>query len=48
MLGRTLLSLHNLTTLLRFTTAMGQAIAEGCFSEDFAPWEPASPASHTW
>ncbi len=48
MLGRTLLSLHNLTTLLRFTTAMGQAIAEDCFSEDFAPWEPASPAAHTW
>ena len=48
MLGRTLLSLHNLTTLLRFTTAMGQAIAQGCFSEDFAPWEPESPAAHTW
>jgi len=48
MLGRTLLSLHNLTTLLRFTRAMGQAIAEGCFSEDFAPWEPASAAAHTW
>jgi len=48
MLGRTLLSLHNLTTLLRFTTAMGQAIAQGCFSEDFAPWEPDSPAAHTW
>jgi queuine tRNA-ribosyltransferase len=48
MLGRTLLSLHNLTTLLRFSTAMERAIGEGCFSEDFAPWEPASPASHTW
>ena len=48
MLGRTLLSLHNITTLLRFTTAMAQAIGEGCFSEDFAPWEPGSPASHTW
>ncbi|MFO0038408.1 MAG: tRNA guanosine(34) transglycosylase Tgt [Synechococcaceae cyanobacterium] len=48
MLGRTLLSLHNLTALLRFTTAMAQAIAEGCFSEDFAPWEPASEAAHTW
>jgi queuine tRNA-ribosyltransferase len=33
---------------LRFTRAMGQAIAEGCFAEDFAPWEPASPAAHTW
>ena len=48
MLGRTLLSLHNLTTLIRFTTAMAQAIREGCFAEDFAPWEPESPAAHTW
>jgi queuine tRNA-ribosyltransferase len=48
MLGRTLLSLHNLTTLLRFTTAMAQAIGEGCFSEEFAPWEQGSPAAHTW
>jgi len=48
MLGRSLLSLHNLTTLLRFTTAMGQAIREGCFAEDFAPWEQGSPAAHTW
>ena len=48
LLGRTLLSLHNLTTLLRFTTAIGQAIGEGCFSEHFAPWEPDSPAAHTW
>ena len=48
MLGRTLLSLHNLTQLIRFTTAMAQAIREGSFSEDFAPWEPDSPAAHTW
>ena len=48
LLGRTLLSLHNLTTLLRFTTAIGEAIGEGCFSEHFAPWEPDSPAAHTW
>jgi queuine tRNA-ribosyltransferase len=48
MLGRTLLSLHNLTTLLRFTTAMARAIEEGCFAEDFAPWDPASEAAHTW
>ena len=48
MLGRTLLSLHNLTSLLRFSTAMARAIAEGCFSEDFTPWEPDSPAAHTW
>jgi queuine tRNA-ribosyltransferase len=48
MLGRTLLSLHNLTTLLRFSDAMARAIGEGCFAEDFAPWDPASPAAHTW
>ena len=48
MLGRTLLSLHNLTTSLRFTSAMARAIREGCFAEDFAPWRPDSPAAHTW
>jgi queuine tRNA-ribosyltransferase len=48
MLGKTLLSLHNLTQLIRFTTAMARAIREGCFAEDFAPWDPDSPAAHTW
>ena len=48
LLGLTLLSLHNLTHLIRFTTAMGQAIRDGCFSEDFAPWDEESPAHHTW
>ena len=48
LLGLTLLSIHNLTHLIRFTTAMGQAIRDGCFSEDFAPWEPSSRAHHTW
>ena len=48
LLGRTLLSLHNLTHLIRFTTAMGRAIADGSFAEDFAPWEANSPAAHTW
>ncbi len=48
MLGRTLLSLHNLTHLIRFTTAMATAIQDGCFAEDFTPWEPSSPAAHTW
>jgi queuine tRNA-ribosyltransferase len=48
LLGRTLLSLHNLTHLIRFTTAMATAIGAGCFAEDFAPWEPGSPAAHTW
>ena len=48
LLGRILLSLHNLTQLLRFTGAMAAAIRDGCFSEDFAPWEQGSPAAHTW
>ena len=47
-LGLTLLSLHNITQLVRFTTAMGQAIRDGVFSDRFAPWEPGSPAAHTW
>lgn len=48
LLGKILLSLHNITQLIRFTTAMGRAIQDGCFAEDFAPWEPDSPAAHTW
>ena len=48
MLAKSLLSLHNITQLVRFTTAMAQAIREGCFAEDFAPWDPASSAAHTW
>ena len=48
LLGLSLLSLHNLTHLIRFTSAMRQAILEGCFSEDFAPWQSDSKARHTW
>ena len=48
LLGLTLLSLHNLTHLIRFTGAMRQAILEGCFSEGFAPWQSDSKARHTW
>ena len=48
LLGLTLLSLHNLTHLLRFTSSIEQSIAEGCFSEDFAPWKTNSKAHHTW
>ena len=48
LLGKTLLSLHNITQLVRFSTAMAKAIQDGCFSEDFAPWEPDSAAAHTW
>ena len=48
LLGLTLLSLHNLNNLIRFTSSIGQAISEGCFSEDFAPWKTDSIARHTW
>ncbi len=48
LLGHTLLSIHNLTNLLRFTSSMEQAIRDGCFSEDFAPWNSDSIAHHTW
>ena len=47
-LGMTLLSLHNLTHLIRFTNSIGKAIEDECFSEDFAPWESESKAHHTW
>ena len=48
LLGRILLSLHNLTQLIRFSTAMATAIREGCFAGAFTPWEPGSGAAHTW
>tara|TARA_Y100001968_G_scaffold136503_1_gene124589 strand:+ start:40131 stop:41249 length:1119 start_codon:yes stop_codon:yes gene_type:complete len=48
LLGLTLLSLHNLSHLLRFTNAIGLAIEDGSFSEDFAPWQSDSKAHHTW
>ncbi len=48
LLGLTLLSLHNLQNLIRFTSSMAQAIKEDCFSEDFAPWQRDSAAHHTW
>ncbi|MCP9881805.1 tRNA guanosine(34) transglycosylase Tgt [Cyanobium sp. Alchichica 3B3-8F6] len=48
LLGKILLSLHNITQLGRFSSAMGRAIQDGCFAEDFAPWDADSPAAHTW
>ncbi len=48
LLGLSLLSLHNLFHLIRFTRAISQGIIEGNFSEDFAPWNSRSPARHTW
>ncbi len=48
LLGLTLLSLHNLHHLTRFARSIRQSISEGCFSEDFAPWNSDSQAHHTW
>ncbi len=48
LLGLTLLSLHNITNLIRYTNSISQSIEEGCFSEDFAPWHRSSKAHHTW
>ncbi len=48
LLGLTLLSIHNISNLIRFSNAMRYAIRDGCFSEDFAPWEKDSSARHTW
>ena len=48
LLGPVLLSLHNLTQVLRFTKAMAKAIACGSFAEHFTPWDPSSPAAQTW
>jgi queuine tRNA-ribosyltransferase len=38
MLGYTLLSLHNITELIRFTQQIRQAIFNGTFTTDFAHW----------
>ncbi len=48
LLGLTLLTVHNLTHMLRFTSAMSQSIIDGSFSEDFAPWRSDSDAHYTW
>ena len=48
LLGLTLLSLHNISHLIRFTNSIAKAIEQGCFSEDFAPWLSESKARHTW
>ncbi len=48
LLGLTLLSLHNISHLIRFTKSMSKAIEDGCFSEDFAPWQKESIAHYTW
>ena len=48
LLGLTLISLHNISHLIRFTNAISIAISENCFTIDFAPWKTSSIAHHTW
>jgi queuine tRNA-ribosyltransferase len=38
MLAYTLLSIHNITELIRFTTAIRGAILRDTFADEFAPW----------
>ena len=47
-LGLTLISIHNIYHLIRFTNAISAAIRDNCFTNDFAPWETSSIAHHTW
>ena len=48
LLGLTLISLHNISHLIRFTNAISRAIKDNCFTIDFAPWETSSIAHYTW
>ena len=48
LLGLTLISLHNIYHLIRFTNSISLAIKDNCFTIDFAPWETSSIAHHTW
>tara|TARA_Y100001968_G_scaffold38615_1_gene29468 strand:+ start:8716 stop:9846 length:1131 start_codon:yes stop_codon:yes gene_type:complete len=48
LLGLTLISLHNISHLIRFTNSISQAIQDNCFTIDFAPWKRSSIAHHTW
>ena len=47
-LGLTLISLHNIAHLIRFTNSISTAIRDNCFTNDFAPWKTSSIAHHTW
>ena len=48
LLAYTLLSIHNITELIRFTTAIRQAIIDDRFAQDFAHWlTPADASSST-
>ncbi len=48
LLGLTLISLHNISHLTRFTNSISKAIQDNCFTIDFAPWKRSSIAHHTW
>tara|TARA_B100000073_G_scaffold339751_1_gene338643 strand:- start:742 stop:1860 length:1119 start_codon:yes stop_codon:yes gene_type:complete len=48
LLGLTLISLHNIHHLIRFTNAITQAINDDCFTINFAPWKTSSIAHYTW
>jgi len=47
-LGLTLISLHNIAHLIRFTNSNSNANKDNCFTIDFAPWKTSSIAHHTW
>ncbi len=47
-LGLTLISLHNIAHLIRFTNSISTSIKQNCFTIDFAPWKTSSIAHHTW
>ncbi len=47
-LGLTLISIHNISHLIRFSKSITAAIKDNCFTIDFAPWKTSSIAHHTW
>ncbi len=48
LLGLSLISIHNIYHLMRFTRAISRAIKDNSFTIDFAPWKRSSIAHHTW
>ena len=48
LLGLTLISLHNIHHLIRFTNVISKAIRGNYFTIDFAPWKTSSIAHHLW
>lgn len=45
MLAFTLISIHNITELVRFTQRIREAILADCFVEQFSPWLTAQPSA---